>query len=66
MAKRIIGMYRCLGCGKLFDADDVKKVEESRGEFWGFPCTETMYYSPCCTDNFDDAYEDDEEDEIDD
>jgi len=24
-----------------------------------------MYYSPCCTDDFDDAYEDDEENEID-
>lgn len=62
MAKRIMGMYRCMSCGKLFDADDVKKVEESRGEFWGMPCTETMYYSPCCTDDFDDAYEEDEED----
>jgi len=35
MAKKISGMYRCLGCGKLFDADDVKAVQESRGEFWG-------------------------------
>lgn len=58
--KRISGKYRCLACGKLFDEDEVKKVEESRGEFWGFPCTETMYYSPCCTDDFDDAYEEDE------
>lgn len=64
MAKKIHGMYRCLGCGKLFDADDVKKVEESRGEFWGFPCTEKMYYSPCCTGDYEEAYEDDEEDEL--
>lgn len=62
MAKKIIGMYRCLGCGKLFDVDDVRVEHESRGEFWGMPCTETMYYSPCCMDDFDDAYEDDEDD----
>ena len=64
MAKRIQGKYVCLGCGKLFDEEDIKVVEESRGEFWGFPCTERMYYSPCCTDDYDDAYEENEDDEL--
>lgn len=43
---------RCDKCGRLFDGRDCKKVEESRGEFWGFPAFETMWYSPCCTDDF--------------
>ncbi len=58
---KIKGVYRCCNCGKEFDADEVKIVEESRGEFWGMPCTERMYYSPCCTDSFEDVWEDDEE-----
>lgn len=61
MAKRIQGKYRCCECGKIFDEDNIKVVEEDRGEFWGMPCTETMYYSPCCMDDFDDAHEDEEE-----
>ena len=64
--QRIYGKYRCCECGEIFDEDEIKVVEEDRGEFWGMPCTETMYYSPCCMDDFDDAYEDDEEDEEDD
>ena len=64
MARRIYGKCRCCNCGKLFDEDDIKVVNEDRGEFWGMPCTERMYYSPCCTDDFEDAYEDDEEDDL--
>ena len=42
--------FRCDKCGKIFDWP--KEVRESRGEYWGIPCWETMYYSPCCTDDF--------------
>ena len=59
---RIHGKYRCCECGEIFDEEDIVEIQEDRGEFWGMPCTETMYYSPCCTDDFDDAYEEDEED----
>lgn len=62
---RIQGKYRCCNCGRLFDYDELKKVEEGRGEYWGIPCYETMYYSPCCQDDYEEAYEDDEEDFID-
>lgn len=46
-------MYRCYHCGRLFDYPAA--VEEPRGEFWGTPCTETVYYSPCCEDDFDEV-----------
>lgn len=42
-------MFYCESCGNVFDEPD--EVEESRGEFWGMPCSETMYYCPCCGDN---------------
>lgn len=62
---RIRGKYRCCECGKIFDEDEIRVIEEDRGEYWGIPCYEKMYYSPCCLDDFEEAYEDDEEDFID-
>lgn len=54
-------MYRCYNCGKTFSTPKI--VYESRGEYWGIPCTETMYYSPCCGDeDFDEIKEDEEDD----
>ena len=50
--------YRCCNCGEICE---IYGVEESRGEFWGFPCKETIYYSDCCNDDFEEV--DDEEDE---
>ena len=38
--------YKCYECKTLFD--EPRAVEESRGEFWGMPCSETMYYCPHC------------------
>lgn len=49
-------MYRCCNCGKECT---VHEVEESRGEFWGFPCSETMLYSDCCDDDVEEVDEDD-------
>ena len=43
-------MYKCCCCGELFESP--KAVNESRGEFWGMPAFETMYYSPCCEEDF--------------
>lgn len=42
--------YICLDCGKRFN--HFKRVEESRGEFWGIPCSETMYYCPHCGSDY--------------
>lgn len=41
------GKHYCNHCHTWFDDYDVREVEESRGEFWGMPCTETMYYEHC-------------------
>lgn len=54
--------FKCENCGRIFTEDEIKFVEESRGEFWGVPCTETMSYSPCCTDNFEELEEEPEDD----
>ena len=40
-------MFRCNCCGKIFYKPHMYSVEEDRGEFWGVPCTETVYYSEC-------------------
>ena len=56
-------MYKC-ECGHIFE--EPKVVHESRGEFWGAPCWEKMYYCPNCgSDCFDeyDEYEDEEEED---
>ena len=43
-----MGKICCLDCGWRGDISEVKKVQESRGEFWGMPAYETMYYCPLC------------------
>lgn len=53
-------MYRCNDCGAIFD--DPQAVEEDRGEFWEMPCTETMYYCPCCESEDFDVYDPDDDD----
>lgn len=40
-------MYKCNCCGELFEEPEVISVEEDRGEYWGVPCSETMYYERC-------------------
>ena len=51
-------MYRCNDCGREFD--ELEFWQESRGEFWGIPCTETMSGCPYCYSGDYDKY--DEED----
>ena len=41
------GKHYCAHCKTWFDEYAVHAVEEDRGEFWGMPCTETMYYQYC-------------------
>lgn len=46
--------FKCFECGSIFD--EPRAVEESRGEFWGVPVSETMYYCPCCgSDDYDEV-----------
>lgn len=57
--------YRCNDCGLEFSR--LKAVEESRGEFWGVPCSETLYVCPNCEgddiDEIDRDYDGDDDDE---
>ena len=41
-------MLKCYECGWVGDSSELRAVQESRGEFWGIPCSETVYYCPCC------------------
>lgn len=52
--------YRCCNCGEICG---IHGVAESRGEFWGFPCSETIYYSDCCDDDFEEVEEEEEEED---
>ena len=46
--------FICYDCGAYFD--EPKEVRESRGEFWGAPAFETMYYCPYCeSDDFEES-----------
>ena len=51
-------IYKCCNCGCECG---IHAVQESRGEFWGMPCSETMYYSDCWDDDFEEVEVNDEE-----
>ena len=55
--------FVCHSCGNGFD--EPEKVQEDRGEFWGMPAYEEMWYCPCCgSEDFDEIQDSDfEEDE---
>lgn len=48
-------MFKCTECGRVFE--EPAEWEESRGEYWGVPCTETMYGCPYCGGYFEEAKE---------
>lgn len=56
MSRRFV----CLDCGREFD--EPKAVQESRGEFWGVPAYETMYYCPYCNGDFEEVQDTEDED----
>ena len=47
-------MYKCLECGHIFD--EPKSWNESRGEFWGSSCSETLCGCPHCEGGYEEAY----------
>lgn len=56
--------YKCCLCGAELEFDDLKRIEESRGEFWGTPCYETIYVCPHCgSDDIEELEEYDDEEE---
>ena len=40
--------YRCLDCGHIFEEGEQGRWTESRGEYWGTPCSEKMIGCPIC------------------
>lgn len=40
--------YKCLNCGHIFEEGEQACWNESRGEFWGSPCSEEMSGCPLC------------------
>ena len=45
-------IYICEECGKVFEEDEICTWQESRGEFWGAPCSEEMEGCPHCKGSF--------------
>lgn len=52
-----MSLCKCWSCGMLFDETDIVEEDEDRGEYGGSPCSEKMFYSPCCHDSFEDYVE---------
>lgn len=40
--------YKCLECGHIFEGGEQARWSESRGEYWGTPCSEEMSGCPVC------------------
>lgn len=53
--------YKCCECEAIFDEEDAGTIRESRGEFWGSPCYETLLVCPECRSDLIEEYEEEEE-----
>ena len=49
-------MYCCLECGHIFSADETSVWQESRGEYFGVPCYETVSGCPRCNGSYAETY----------
>ena len=50
-------MFKCTECGCVFEEGEEATWEESRGEFWGVSCSETMSGCPECQGDYEEAFE---------
>lgn len=48
--------FICLECGHVFDEEDIVRWQESRGEYWGAPCYETVTGCPACRGDYVETY----------
>lgn len=48
-------MFKCLECGHIFDDGEQGTRSESRGEFWGESCTETISCCPICKGDYEET-----------
>jgi hypothetical protein len=47
--------YKCLECGHIFEEGEESRWCESRGEFWGTPCSEEMSGCPLCKGEYEET-----------
>lgn len=50
-------MCKCCNCGAIFPVEDVARIEECVGEFWGAPAFEHWDACPVCKDTDIEDYE---------
>ena len=48
-------MYRCTECGHLFEEGEQSTWNENRGEFWGYPCSESVSGCPICKGDYEEV-----------
>lgn len=48
-------MYKCVDCGHLFEQGEEAVWSESRGEFWGSPCSEEVSGCPICKGGYEEV-----------
>ena len=47
--------YKCTNCGHIFEEGEQACWSESRGEFWGSPCSEEMSGCPLCKGDYEET-----------
>lgn len=47
--------YKCLDCGHIFEDGEQAHWSESRGEFWGHACSESMSGCPLCHGEYEES-----------
>jgi DNA-directed RNA polymerase subunit RPC12/RpoP len=47
--------YKCLDCGHIFEDGEQAHWSESRGEYWGTPCSENMSGCPLCKGEYEET-----------
>lgn len=47
-------MYKCIDCGTVFKHPET--WQESRGEYWGMPCSETVSGCPVCRGDYEEVF----------
>lgn len=48
-------MYKCIECGHIFEEGEEVSWSESRGEYWGVSCCETMSGCPICKGDYEET-----------
>ena len=47
--------YKCCDCEHVFEAEEIASWEESRGVYWGTPCSENVSGCPHCHGDYEKA-----------